>query len=216
LTEALGVAGDQRKHKRKPDHDPTHEPDRSRGAGQRIWPADLLFSKTCYINGDMTRQFASLSYLHWLLPAILIVTPVFCGQARASGELDPTNAIQTAAAVRSLTSDQAALHFFDRNIFIQFIQDETAGIYLPTNNLPPLSAGQLVEIEGVTSPGEFAPVVIAQRVTVLGTQSLPPAKPVSFEELISGGEDSQLVEIQGIVRSIGVDPKRSSPAFRRS
>jgi hypothetical protein len=72
------------------------------------------------------------------------------------------------------------------------LQDETAGIYLPTNNLPALSAGQLVEIEGVTSPGEFAPVVTVQRVTVLGTRPLPPAKPVSFEELVSGGRTASL------------------------
>ena len=155
--------------------------------------------------------------LHRFGRAMLFSALLCSGQSWAADAPGFTNVIQTAAEVRSLTSEQAARHlpvklrgvvtFFDRNIFIQIIQDDTAGIYLPTNNLPSLSAGQLVEVEGVTSPGEFAPVVTAQRITVLGTHALPPAKPVSFEELVSGAEDSQLVEIQGVVRSIGEDPQ---------
>ena len=93
--------------------------------------------------------------------------------------------------------------FFDPTISSRFIQDETAGIYLhgtamPTNLVP----GDLIEVVGVTSPGEYAPIVIPERVTVIGKAPLPTAKIVSYERLASGCEDSQFVEIAGSVRSI--------------
>ncbi len=91
---------------------------------------------------------------------------------------------------------------------MQFVQDATAGIYLQqTNNLPLLRPGQLVEVEGTTSAGEFAPIVTPLKVTVLGKGVFPQPQRVSFEQLTSGEEDSQFVEIRGIVRAISTDPK---------
>jgi len=119
--------------------------------------------------------------------------------------------LQTAAAVRDLSVEQAqaqlpvrlrgVVTFFDESLYSRFIQDATAGIYLreSTNNLE-LHPGELVEVEGVTSPGEYAPVIIPQRVTVLGQAALPEPKAATYEQLASGKEDSQFVEIAGIVR----------------
>src|SRR5271157_1713204 len=45
-------------------------------------------------------------------------------------------------------------------------QDETAGIYLNETNVPALLAGQLVEVEGFTSPGEYAPIIVPGRVRI--------------------------------------------------
>lgn len=121
--------------------------------------------------------------------------------------------LQTAASVRGLTFEQAQQHrpvklrgvvtFFDENLYSRFIQDETAGIYLRefTNTLA-LKAGQLVEVEGVASPGEYAPIVEPRRIVVVGEAPLPTPKPVTYEQLASGTEDSQFVEIAGIVRSV--------------
>jgi signal transduction histidine kinase len=95
--------------------------------------------------------------------------------------------------------------FFDENLYSRFIQDETAGIYLkfPPNVAPPaLVPGQVVELNGVASPGEYAPVVTVNNLKVVGERSLPIAKPVAYEQLASGTEDSQFVEIAGIVHSI--------------
>jgi PAS domain S-box-containing protein len=140
------------------------------------------------------------------------------GCPRLLGNDIPPEELRTAEQIRQLTGAQAAGHhpvklrgvvtFFDEAIFMQFIQDETAGIYLQqTNNLPPLSQGQLVEVEGETSAGEFAPILTPLRVTVLTNGIFPKPKPVSFEQLTSGEEDSQFVEIQGIVRAITIDPQ---------
>lgn len=121
--------------------------------------------------------------------------------------------LQTAAAVRGLTVGQAQQHppvklrgvvtFFDENLYSRFIQDETAGIYLrESGNTPVLEVGQLVEVEGVASPGEYAPIIEPRRVQILGAAPLPAPKPVTYEQLASGKEDSQFVEIAGIVRSV--------------
>ena len=122
--------------------------------------------------------------------------------------------IRTAAEVRRLTAAEAAqrlpvrlrgvVTFFDENLFSRFVQDDTAGIYLGTNT-PALKAGLVVEIEGTTSPGEYAPIVETERVKVIGEGSLPAAKPATFEQLASGREDSQFVEIVGIVRSVRLE-----------
>lgn len=121
--------------------------------------------------------------------------------------------LSTAAAVRGLTSKQApnqlqvrlrgVVTFYDEKLYSRFIQDDTAGIYLQAStNAPALIPGQMVEIEGVSSPGEYAPVVLVNKVQVLGEAPLPTPKQVNYEQLATGIEDSQFVEITGIVRSI--------------
>jgi len=88
------------------------------------------------------------------------------------------------------------------------IQDSTRGIYISHLN-PDLGAapcvGDLLEIEGVTDPGEFAPSVIARRMNRLGVSDLPqPIRP-AWDQLINGSLDTQYVEVQGIVTSVRAD-----------
>jgi PAS domain S-box-containing protein len=144
--------------------------------------------------------------------------PAAAGVRHATNDtsLEALPELHTAAEVRRLKADQAARHypvrlrgvvtFFDQGLFSRFVQDITAGIYLGDYpNAVTLPPGQMVEIVGNTSPGEYAPIVTPQSVQLIGTGPLPPAKPVSFEELASGQQDSQLVEVSGIVRSTNVD-----------
>jgi PAS domain S-box-containing protein len=149
----------------------------------------------------------------------LILAFAFClGTFRMHGEDRSLEELRTAQQIRRLTAEQATHHypvhiqgvltFFDQSQFLRFIQDNTAGIYFylddPSNNLA-LASGQLVEIEGETNPGEYAPVVTPQRIKILGEGTFPAPKPVSFEQLASGQEDSQFVEIHGVVRSVRPD-----------
>ncbi len=135
--------------------------------------------------------------------------------AESSGNLPE---LRTAAQVRRLSTEQAAQHypvrlrgvvtFYNQSLFSRFVQDDTAGIYLGDYPNPvPLPPGQFVEVVGTTSPGEYAPIVTPRTIEVLGSGELPAAKPVSFEELASGQEDSQFVEVHGIVRSANLDPQ---------
>lgn len=127
----------------------------------------------------------------------------------------PAEELRTVAAIRALTVGQTeqnipvhlqgTVTFFDERLYSHFIQDNTAGIYLqfPTSVGPPaLEPGQLVDVTGICNPGEYAPVVMVSRLVVTGKAPLPTPKVVTYEQLASGVEDSQFVEITGIVRSV--------------
>jgi hypothetical protein len=135
----------------------------------------------------------------------------------AAGQNQPAEELLTAAHVRSLTPQQAAqqlpvnltgvVTFCDEGLNSRFVQDNTAGIYFRDLNtdMPALTAGQTVEIKGVTSPGEYAPVIIPTSIAVVGAGDLPEATPVSGQQLVSGQEDSQFVQVKGIVRAVHFD-----------
>jgi PAS domain S-box-containing protein len=142
----------------------------------------------------------------------------FTGNPWAWGQNNPSNELDTADQVRRLTPEQAALHypvrlngivtFCDPNNFYFFIQDKSAGIYFrldPGLGVPPLASGQWIEIQGEADPGEFAPIVMAHKINIIGRGKFPPPVPVSFEQIASGQEDSQFVEIHGIVRAAQFD-----------
>ena len=57
-----------------------------------------------------------------------------------------------------------------------------------------------MDVSGVSFPGGYAPCVNKPHWKKLGTAPLPIAKPVPIDRLMSGAEDSQRIEISGIVR----------------
>lgn len=83
------------------------------------------------------------------------------------------------------------------------LKEETEGIYLLATNIiiPEVQRGDLVEAEGVSDPGGFAPFVKIRTVRKLGTGSIPQPQPVTFEQLVTGLLDAQWVEVSGIVRT---------------
>lgn len=82
-----------------------------------------------------------------------------------------------------------------------FVQDSTGGIfvalYSPTHHPEP---GDLVEVTGTCRTGAFAPIIYNPKWKKLGTAPLPEAKTPLIEEVMSGSEDSQRIELTGIVR----------------
>jgi signal transduction histidine kinase len=89
-----------------------------------------------------------------------------------------------------------------------FMQDATGGVFVDNVNGPHLNAGDWVEVLGITYAGAYAPTITAPKVSLKGTAPLPPAKPVSIEQLMSGAEDSQRIETAGIVRDVHLDGSR--------
>ncbi|MFT3830985.1 MAG: sensor histidine kinase [Opitutaceae bacterium] len=87
------------------------------------------------------------------------------------------------------------------------IQDGTDGIYVqgPAALVSELARGDLLEIEGMTDPGGFAPYVVAQAIRHTGHGEIPEPLRVTLDELNAGQMDAKWVEISGIVRS--VEPK---------
>lgn len=88
-----------------------------------------------------------------------------------------------------------------------FVQDATAGIYVEGSASPRYShlLSQSVEVEGVTGPGKFAPVIRETKMRVLGQGALPRAQLFPFSELANGQQDSQWAQVRGIVRSAAID-----------
>jgi signal transduction histidine kinase len=85
------------------------------------------------------------------------------------------------------------------------VQDGRAGIYV--NNVSASSGdlpqvGQMVEVEGTTDPGEFAPLVRASRIMRLGTGEMPAPVHPYWDQMINGSLDTEFVEIEGIVTSV--------------
>lgn len=89
-----------------------------------------------------------------------------------------------------------------------FVQDQTGGIFVENLNRPAPAPGDLVRVEGVSHPGAFAPIVSAPQWRKLGEAPLPEPRHVSIEDLQSGVEDSQRVEVIGVVRTARIENAR--------
>ena len=85
------------------------------------------------------------------------------------------------------------------------VQDATSGIYVdrwtPSTAGTP-QVGELVEVDGITDPGQFAPRVHAVRITRFGTEELPPPVHPYWDQLINGSLDTQFVELEGIITAV--------------
>ncbi len=84
------------------------------------------------------------------------------------------------------------------------IQDATRGAFVSlkvlTNFIP--VAGDVWSVTGVTGPGDFAPVIVAEQATLLGKGRLPEPARVDWSQLVNGSMDVQWVELQGLVTGI--------------
>ncbi len=86
-----------------------------------------------------------------------------------------------------------------------FLQDRTAGIAV--NRLEQgsrLRAGDVIEVEGVSEPGWFAPSLISQRLRVIAGSELPKARLFRLSDLTGGTQDSQWLALRGVVRAAEV------------
>ena len=132
----------------------------------------------------------------------------------------PTAALLTNAAdIISLPAEKAALYLRVSVTGVVtasdpvlngrfFLQDASGGVFVDNVRGRHLEAGTRVQVTGITYPGAYAPTITAPHVSVLGVAPLPPAKPVSIEQLMSGSEDSQRIGISGVVRDARKDDGR--------
>ncbi len=149
-----------------------------------------------------------------LLPILLLLSVAVCSP-HAQG-LEALPRLTQAHQVRTLSVDQARrglpVHLVGvvsvpspfKNSF--FFMDASGGISVDRidDAAPPMHAGQRVEIDGVTGPGLFAPVVIARTVAIVGKEKLPQPHILSPEELMGGQQDSQWIALRAQVRSASI------------
>lgn len=127
--------------------------------------------------------------------------------------------LSTARAVHQLSFEESsraypvrlrgAVTYYDPYIDFRhaalFVCDSTGCIFGALSPAPavPLKTGALVELTGVSGTGDFAPIVDRAQARVLGESHVPFTAPqVSLAHLLTGAEDGQWVEIEGVVHSV--------------
>ena len=81
-----------------------------------------------------------------------------------------------------------------------FIQDSSGGVFVENISSHQPAPGDVLDLNGVSFPGGYAPTVTRPNWKKVGEAPLPPPKPVAIEDLMSGAEDGQRIKISGIVR----------------
>ncbi len=164
----------------------------------------------------LTRPVPRPGLRRWVLVVGSIFVSSLFALPPAEAETVLPALLTNASQVRELSPEQAAQGYLVRirGIITMdapapdfFIQDSTAGIFVEGNHSFAFEhhLGDSVELEGVTGPGKFAPVIRELRLRVLGKGSLPPGSMHRFNDLADGQMDSQWVQVRGIVRSAAID-----------
>lgn len=121
--------------------------------------------------------------------------------------------LTTALAVRALSPSEAALKRPVKLVGVVthatpaigdcFLHDETAGIYISESALAGnLTAGDRIEVEGVTDPGTFAPMVVPTAIRKLGMAPLPDPEPYDLRPQDARWLDGQYVQIYAHAREL--------------
>jgi PAS domain S-box-containing protein len=145
-----------------------------------------------------------------LLLSKALVRPVAPRKDGPPGAFHPL--LQAVRDVRSLPPEKArqghpvrvtgVVSFYDPTWNTLFVEDDTNGIFVNPGKQWPVRAGQRVEVTGFSAPGDFAPIVAAKDIRVVGgTTELAPPRAVPFPDLLTGREDSQRVFLEGVVRA---------------
>ena len=85
------------------------------------------------------------------------------------------------------------------------LQDDTGGVYVELrgySRAEPLQRGELCQVEGVTGPGLYAPVIVSPRITRLGWSQMPKPLLPTRDQFLNGSLDTQYAEIDGVVTAI--------------
>jgi PAS domain S-box-containing protein len=153
----------------------------------------------------------------WLLTLCLLLSGLACASALRAGQVPQQKSslplLTRVEQIRNLSNDEANLGYpilvravvtyFNPAENDLFIQDPTAGIWVNIGTAkPPLQPGQLVEVEGISGAPDFAPQIDKPKIRILGQGALPEARQVTYGRMASSQEDSQWVEIEGIVRNV--------------
>ena len=90
-----------------------------------------------------------------------------------------------------------------KGIYVNVSQAKRTGILQTNDDQSKFwKRGMVLEVEGVTAPGEFAPVIFPKRILTLGTTRPPNAVSVTLPQLLTGVFDCQQVSLQGVVQRV--------------
>lgn len=128
-----------------------------------------------------------------------------------------TPALSTVAQIKALSSEVAdqQLPVSIRGVVIAtlpsfirgaVVQDPTKGVFVSLSQLPQdtklLERGEFCQVDGVTGPGLFAPIIVANRIMHLGPAQMPQPVHATWDELINGSLDTQYIELEGLLTAV--------------
>lgn len=135
------------------------------------------------------------------------------GSGRESSQTRPNRVLRSVREIRALTPEQAGARwpvsleavvtYHDPHWRVLFVQQQDAGIFVQCPDPPGvLQPGDRVQIQGVTDPGGYAPIIDQGQITRLGPGPVPEAERPRLSQLFSGQLDSSWVELQVRIRTI--------------
>jgi len=101
---------------------------------------------------------------------------------------------------------RATVTYYDPGGYIVFVEDRNDGIYVSPHKLPVtgVHVGDLIDIDAVSQAGDFAPILAWPRVRVVARNVPLPRRETFMDRILSGAEDSRLVDVEGVIRNVGV------------
>lgn len=96
---------------------------------------------------------------------------------------------------------RAQITYVDPEWRILFVRDTTGSIFvlLPSNTAG-LNAGNVVEVTGVTAPGDVGSNIVHPRIRWIGNRGLVAPRRVSLAAIEAGLTDSEYVATEGVIR----------------
>jgi len=123
------------------------------------------------------------------------------GDIRTISDLKHLSVAQ--ASSRVPVSIRGVVTYFDPIWGLLFVQDQTSAVFVNTSALGlQLKAGDLVDISGVSGPGDYAPVILDSAVSFVGHGSLPQPTTVDAVQSNLSITDSHWVRMSGVVHSV--------------
>jgi PAS domain S-box-containing protein len=91
---------------------------------------------------------------------------------------------------------------------MMFIHDDSGDIFVnPGTNSPSIIEGDRISVQGVTTAGDFAPIITASQITRIGAGQRPPPIPTTVGQLQVGNLDCKYVELTGWVRNTRIESR---------
>ena len=153
-----------------------------------------------------------------LIAALFAAPAVGVGaQERSAADLPVLTAIKDIRALSQHDGERgypvrirATVTHFDENLqttlivhdgaFGQFVQPPPLEKIKSVGDWVNLKAGDLVEIDGYTTHGGFAPDVMPTRIRRIGRGTMPVPKSLAFSQMLTGRYDCDYVEIAGVIQ----------------
>lgn len=125
------------------------------------------------------------------------------GDIRTLGELKHLTPAEASAARH--ISVRAVVTYYDPYWGLLFLQDRTAAAFVNPRGLNlTLHAGDMVDVSGVSGPGDYAPIIAEPAISFVGRGRLPEPLQLDLVEGNLASADSQWCQFRGIVHSVNV------------